>query len=69
VLPTDKNHLLIGCIDDTFGYTPSESQIKEGGYEVDGWLTSFGLTPSTSVEQRVQGLKALISQAAHKTTN
>ena len=69
VLPTDRNLLLIGCIDDTFGYTPSESQITEGGYEVDGWLTSFGLMPSTSVEQRVQGLKALISQASHNTTN
>lgn len=67
VLPTEKNQLLIGCIDDTFGYTPSESQITEGGYEVDGWLTSFGLIPSTSVEQRVEGLKALISQVAHKT--
>lgn len=69
VLPTDKNQLLIGCIDDTFGYTPSESQITEGGYEVDGWLTSFGLIPSTSAEQRVEGLKALISQVANKTTN
>ena len=53
-------HVLVGCIDDTFGYTPSESQISEGGYEVDGWMASFGLYPKGPTRDRVLALKAMV---------
>lgn len=33
-----------GCLDDTFGYAPLEEMMDEGGYEVVGFCSSFGLT-------------------------
>lgn len=38
---------LVGCIDDTYGYLPSKSQIKQGGYEVEGFQAPFSLKPNT----------------------
>ena len=35
--------LPIGCLDDSFGYFPSTKMLIEGGYEVNGWLSVFGL--------------------------
>jgi hypothetical protein len=52
--------VFVGCIDDTFGYTPAESQISEGGYEVDGWMTSFGLSAKGPTRDRVLALKAMV---------
>ena len=67
VLPNTYQYTFVGCIDDTFGYTPSESQIAEGGYEVDGWMSSFGLSPAIPVAQRVQRLKELVISVANQT--
>jgi hypothetical protein len=52
--------VFVGCIDDTFGYTPAESQISEGGYEVDGWMASFGLSARSPTRDRVLALKAMV---------
>lgn len=67
VLPSNCQYTFVGCIDDTFGYTPSESQIAEGGYEVDGWMSSFGISPARPVAERVQTLKELVILVASQT--
>ena len=33
----------VGCIDDTYGYLPTEAMVPDGGYEVDGFQQFFGL--------------------------
>lgn len=40
--------VVVGCIDDTFGYLASPSQARWGGYEVDGFLKFFSLRPVRS---------------------
>ena len=35
-----------GCIDDCFGYLASKSQVRWGGYEVEGFLKAFSLRPA-----------------------
>lgn len=34
----------VGYIDTTFGYLPSASMLREGGYEVDGFMPLFGIS-------------------------
>lgn len=60
VLPGKFMYVFVGCIDDTFGYTPSASQLAEGGYEVDGWIPSFGLSPAIPVAERLRRIKELM---------
>lgn len=33
----------VGCIDDAYGYLPTQRMLKEGGYEADRFLPHFGL--------------------------
>lgn len=37
-----RHLLLAGCLDDTFGYLPSESMVTVGGYEAGGYCRAFG---------------------------
>lgn len=43
-LVVDKHVIPIGCIDHVIGYWPTQSMIREGGYEVAGHCRSFGIT-------------------------
>jgi len=36
----------VGYIDWTFGYLPTSSMVKEGGYEVNGFMHNFGVSGS-----------------------
>ncbi len=49
---------LVGCIDDTYGYLASKSQIKTGGYEVVGFHEPFSLEPNpgSSPQNLIHGL-------------
>lgn len=38
--------VVVGCIDDCFGYLASKSQLRWGGYEVEGFLKPFSLRPA-----------------------
>ena len=40
--PSDKDKIFTGYFGHCFGYLPVESQLKEGGYEVDGFRSGFG---------------------------
>jgi hypothetical protein len=53
-MPVDVRHLIegafdrvtvipAGCINDSFGYLPSTNMQADGGYEMAGWLKTFGL--------------------------
>ena len=33
----------VGCVGDVFGYLPTSAMVPEGGYEVQGFLSRFGL--------------------------
>jgi hypothetical protein len=33
----------VGCLDDVYGYLPTDEQVRRGGYEVDGFRAAFGL--------------------------
>ena len=35
--------MLVGCTDTPFGYAPTRAMLREGGYEVSGFLEPFGL--------------------------
>lgn len=39
-----RHVVTVGCIDDVFGYAPTDSMIAEGGYESSGFLPHFGLS-------------------------
>jgi hypothetical protein len=34
----------VGCLDNVFGYLPTDAQIPEGGYEVEGFRGPFGIS-------------------------
>lgn len=40
---TEETLIVSGCVGPVFGYLPTNEQISEGGYEVDGFRSSFGL--------------------------
>lgn len=42
-LARTRNVMCVGCMDDTFGYVPTEAMLLEGGYEAGGYCTAFGL--------------------------
>ena len=37
------NIIPVSCVDDSFGYLPLDSHVKEGGYETKRFFTAFGL--------------------------
>jgi len=39
----DNSLMCVGCIDGVYGYYPSDQMLKEGGYEVEGFLPYFSL--------------------------
>ena len=41
-LSADRHLLPVGCLDDCFGYLPTERMMLEGGYEAGGFCASFG---------------------------
>ena len=41
-LPAGEQLICAGCLDDTFGYIPTEQMLREGGYEPRGFCSSFG---------------------------
>jgi hypothetical protein len=54
-MPVDVRHLIedafdrfkvipAGCINDSFGYLPSTRMLADGGYCVQGWMKTFGLS-------------------------
>lgn len=53
-----------GCVGNVFGYAPVQSMFGEGGYEVDGFCRSFGLTGLRSdFDVRMTGvLREVLSQ-------
>jgi hypothetical protein len=51
----------VGYLGDVFGYLPTNEQIAEGGYEVEGFRELFGLT-GRFIGRNDQALEDLISQ-------
>lgn len=43
LLAGSQHCMLIGCLDTPFGYAPTAQMQREGGYEAEGYLSSFGL--------------------------
>lgn len=42
---SDCHFIMVGCIDDSFGYITTDFEALFGGYEVDGFLPAFSLAP------------------------
>lgn len=51
------NAIIVGCLDDTFGYLPSPRQFRQGGYEATGFLGSFSLQRKPKVHLESDILK------------
>lgn len=40
---TGRTSIPVGCIDDVFGYAPTDRMLREGGYEATGFCKHFGI--------------------------
>lgn len=58
-----KHQILTGCVGDVFGYLPSDSQVPEGGYEVEYFRKAFGVKAKYTSNISI---KAIIHQAFDK---
>lgn len=62
LFPADAFVLPIGCIDDTYGYLPTASELQMGGYEAGGFLSAFSLNAPLAPDIEtiaVDGFRAL----------
>ena len=57
----DPLTFVTGCAGQVFGYVPTDSQIREGGYEVNGFATDFSV-PGRFRDQIERAVFALIGQ-------
>jgi hypothetical protein len=54
----------VGYADDVFGYLPTDAQVPEGGYEVDGYMPLFAMrgryrgSIDAALDQTLEGLQA-----------
>jgi hypothetical protein len=51
----------VSCIDTTYGYLPTDTILREGGHEANGFIEEFGLTGRYRPHPEVRVLKALES--------
>src|SRR2546422_3339572 len=58
-LAGDPGTICVGYTGDVFGYLPSETQAREGGYEGQGFFRSFGLRGSMRT-----GFEGVVTEAA-----
>ncbi len=58
VKESDGFTFLTGCSGQVFGYIPTDQQIKEGGYEVDGFASAFSVQGifCATIESKICGL-------------
>lgn len=61
-----RDRILTGYTGPVFGYLPTDAQIPEGGYEVDGFRTPFGFTGRYSKTKSIDGVVARTCETALK---
>lgn len=63
-----QRQILSGCVGPVFGYLPTEEQVPEGGYEVEGFRRGFGISgrfrPGKNMKQV---LAEALSRTGHAT--
>jgi len=58
----NKINFLSGYFDECFGYLPSDKQVPEGGYEVEGFMTPFGIKGNFKPHYQQQIIDAVKSR-------
>lgn len=55
------DYIVVGCIDDSFGYITTRFEALLGGYEVDGFLPSFCLVPGAERARLAPDIRRALS--------
>lgn len=56
----------VGCAGHVWGYSPNQKMLREGGYEVSGFLNSFGAEAvNPNIEENIKGIFRHLANSDH----